>query len=229
MITADRPSPAAPQSIPPAAWALVVASAAMVALLAHHPVVAHGAGHADTLAALARLGASAALVHGTLFIVIGGLLYGVTALALALGMRRPVVTFGLICHALGCAAVGGAMLCDGFVTPRLAQVALDHGWTNDGGAALFSLIAITIQVLTKAGLIGMGAGMCCLSWSGPRTTRLLAALALPAGLCTAIAAASGLHMVPHSLLILTGLQALWYAGAALTLWRMRGTAKDVSR
>jgi hypothetical protein len=45
----------------------------------------------------------------------------------------------------------------------------------------------------------------------------LAALALPAGLGTALAAASGLHMHPHSLMLLTGVQALWYAGAALTL------------
>jgi hypothetical protein len=35
-------------------------------------------------------------------------------------------------------------------------------------------------------------------------------------------------MHPHSLMLLTGLQALWYAGAALTLWRMRAVS-DVSR
>jgi hypothetical protein len=220
MITADPTPPVTPRSIPPAAWALVVAGAAMVALLAHHPVVAHGGGYADTLAALVRLGDGAARVHGALFVVCGFLLYGVTALAQALGMRRPVIVFGLLCHALGCAAVGGAMLCDGFITPRLAQVVLDQGWTNDGTAALFALIGIAIQVLTKAGLIGMGAGMCCLSWASPRTTRLLAALALPAGVGTALAAASGLHMHPHSLMLLTGVQALWYAGAALTLWRV---------
>lgn len=193
----------------------------MVAIVAHHPVVARGTGHADTLAALVRLGDGAALVHGALFGVVGALLYGVTALALALGMRRPAVVFGLVCYALGCGAVGGAMLCDGFITPHLARVALVHGWANDATAPLFSLVAIAIQMLTKAGLVGMGAGMCCLSWANPRTTRLLAALALPAGLATALAAASGLHMHPNSLMILTGLQALWYAGAALTLWRLR--------
>lgn len=220
MITAGQPGATPPRPIPPAAWALVGAGAAMVALLFHHPVVAHGTNYADTLAALVRLGDRAARVHGALFVVCGFLLYGVTALALALGARRPVIVFGVICHALGCAAVGAAMLGDGFITPRLARVALDHGWPHDGTAAVFSLIAIGIQVLTKAGLIGMGAGMCCLSWASPRTTRLLAALALPAGLGTALAAASGLHMHPHSLMLLTGVQALWYAGAALTLRRV---------
>lgn len=217
MITADSTPAMHPRSIPPAAWALVAAGAAMIALLAHHPVVGHGGGYADTLAALVRLGDSSARVHGALFVVIGLLLYGVTALAQALGMRRPVIVFGLACHALGCGAVGGAMLGDGFVTARLARAALDQGWTHDGTAAVFALIAIMIQALTKAGLIGMGAGMCCLSWANPRSTRLLAALALPAGLGTALAAASGLHMHPHSLMLLTGVQALWYAGAALTL------------
>jgi len=213
MIAADR----TPHSIPPAAWALVVAGVAMVAVLFHHPVVAHGTNYADTLAALVRLGDGAARVHGALFVVCGFLLYGVIALAMALDMRRPVIAFGVICHALGCAAVGGAMLGDGFITSKLAGVALDQGWPHDATAAVFSLIAIAIQVLTKAGLIGMGIGMCCLSWASPRTTRLLAALALPAGLGTALAAASGLHMHPHSLMLLAGVQALWYAGAALTL------------
>jgi hypothetical protein len=196
----------------------------MVALLFHHPVVPHGTHRADTLAALVRLGDAAALVHGALFVVCGVLLYGVTALAMTLGVHRPVIAFGVICHALGCAAVGGAMLGDGFVTARLARVALDQGWPQDGTAAAFALVAIAIQVLTKAGLIGMGIGMCCLSWAGPRTagskSRLLAVLAIPAGLGTALAAASGLHMHPHSLMLLTGVQALWYAGAALTLWRV---------
>jgi hypothetical protein len=203
MIAADS----TPRSIPPAAWALAVAGAAMVALLFHHPVVAHGTGYA-----------------GTLFVVCGFLLYGVIALALTLGPRRPVIAFGVACHALGCAAVGGAMLGDGFVTSRLAGVAIEQGWPHDATAAAFSLIAIAIQVLTKAGLIGMGVGMCCLSWASPRAAdgkcRLLAALALPAGLGTALAAASGLRMHPHSLMLLTGVQALWYAGAALTLWRV---------
>ena len=209
-----------PRPIPPAAWALVVAGAAMVALLFHHPVVPHGTAYGDTLAALVRLGAGAALVHGALFVVCGMLLYGVIALAMTLGLHRPVIVFGVACHALGCAAVGGAMLGDGFITPRLARIALDQGWPHDGTAAVFSLIAVAIQVLTKAGLIGMGTGMCCLSWASPRATRLLAALALPAGLGTALAAASGLHMHPHSLMLLTGVQALWYAGAALMLWRV---------
>jgi hypothetical protein len=220
MITADRQPATPPRPIPPAAWALAIAGAAMVALLFHHPVVAHGTNYADTLAALVRLGDGAARVHGALFVACGFLLYGVIALARTLDVRRPVIVFGVACHALGCAAVGGAMLGDGFITPRLARVALDQGWPHDGTVAVFALVAIAIQVLTKAGLIGMGAGMCCLSWASPLSTRLLAALALPAGLGTALAAASGLHMHPHSLMILTGVQALWYAGAALTLWRV---------
>ena len=220
MIAADR----TPRSIPPAAWALAFAGAAMVALLFHHPVVAHGTGYADTLAALVRLGDRAARVHGALFVACGFLLYGVIALAQTLGPRRTAIVSGVACHALGCAAVGGAMLGDGFITSRFARVAIEQGWPHDATAAVFALLAIAIQVLTKAGLIGMGAGMCCLSWASPRAANgkctLLAALALPAGLGTALAAASGLHMHPHSLMLLTGVQALWYAGAALTLWRV---------
>jgi hypothetical protein len=227
---AADPSPTASiRAIPPAAWALVVASATMVALLAHHPVMGHATTYADKMAALARLGTSSALVHGALFGVVAVLLYGVTALALALDARRPAAAFGLLCHALGCGAVGGAMLLDGFITAPLAQAALDYAWPADATTVTFNLVAISIQMLTKAGLVGMGIAMCCLSWSNARATPLLAALALPAGLGSAFAAASGLRMHTHSLVLLTSLQALWYAGAALTLWRMRGTAPAVSR
>lgn len=224
MISAQPTPPAGPRGIPPAAWALVAASVALVALLAHHPVVTHAEGFADKLAALDRLGGASALVHGTLFAVVGALLYGVTALALALDLRRPAILFGLICHAAGCAAVCGAMLFDGFVTAPLARAALAHGWSEDGAGPALALVGIAIQMLTKAGFVGMGAGMCCLSWANPRATRLLAALAVPGGLATALAAGSGLHMHTHSLMALTGLQALWYAAAALTLWRGRGAA-----
>lgn len=224
MISAQPSPSAAPRGIPPAAWALAGASAALVALLAHHPVVAHGTGFAGTLAALDRLGAASALVHGTLFAVVGALLYGVTALALVLDVRRPAVAFGLICHAGGCAAIGGAMLFDGFVTAPLARDALAHGWTADAALPVLTLVGIVIQALTRAGFVAMGAGICCLSWADACATRALALLAVPGGLATALAAAGGLHMHPRTLMALTALQALWYAGAALALWRGRGAA-----
>jgi hypothetical protein len=204
MISAQSTPPVqAARTIPAASVGLLAAGSATLILLAQHPVAEHHAG---------------AALHGALTGLLCILLYGVLTLAHRIGLQRPAVGFGLAAYGFGCAAMIGAMLFDGFVTARLAEWLLAHGQA-DGGAAL-ALVAICIQVLTKAGLIGMGLGVCCLSWARARSTRLLAALGVLGGLLPALAVmALGLRLEPQLLIALTGLQALWYAGAALWLWR----------
>jgi hypothetical protein len=218
MISAQSTPPVqAARTIPAASVGLLAAGSATLNLLAQHPVAEHHAG-AALLTDLVERGASGAHVHGALTGLLCILLYGVLTLAHRIGLQRPAVGFGLAAYGFGCAAMIGAMLFDGFVTARLAEWLLAHGQA-DGGAAL-ALVAICIQVLTKAGLIGMGLGVCCLSWARARSTRLLAALGVLGGLLPALAVmALGLRLEPQLLIALTGLQALWYAGAALWLWR----------
>lgn len=206
-----------PPTIPPAAVALCAASLLTVFMLAHHPVAEHHVG-AAMLADLVRLGDAAARVHTMIIALVCALLYGVVALALRLDLRRPAVAFGLAAYGMGCAAMIGAMLLDGFATSAMAGWLLARGAATPDIASL-ALIAIGIQLLTRAGFVAMGVGIACLSWSRARSTRLLAALALPAGLLPVLAVACDTNMVPHSLIVLTGLQAAWYAGAAWTLWR----------
>ena len=216
MITAQS-SPAInpPRRPPPAALALAAASILTLVLLAHHPMAAHHAGDA-LLQDLVRLGDSSAHVHGGIIALVCALLYGVIALGLRLGLRRPAVAFGLAAYGFGCAAMTGAMLLDGFVTAPLARWLVSN--PAPGGIASLALVAASIQVLTKAGFTAMGLGIACLSWARPRSTPLLAALALPGGLLP-ILAALAMQMQPHSLILLTGLQLLWYVAAAWHLWR----------
>lgn len=218
MISAQSsPSTQATRTIPAASVGLLAAGSATLVLLAHHPVAEHHAG-AALLTDLVESGSSGAHVHGILTALLCILLYGVLTLAQRIGLQRPAVGFGLAAYGFGCAAMTGAMLFDGFVTARLAEWLLAHGQVE--GSAALALVAICIQVLTKAGMIGMGLGVCCLSWARARSTRLLAALAVPGGLLPALAVVVGsLRLGPHLLIALTGLQALWYAGAALWLWR----------
>jgi len=215
------------RAIPPAAAALLAASLLTMVVLAHHPVAEHHLG-IELIADLARQGRATAQVHTLITVLVGALLYGVVALALHLDLRRPSIAFGLTVYGLGCAAMTGAMLLDGFATSAMAGWLLAHGPASAQAAAAgvaapdlssLALIAIGIQVLAKAGFVGMGVGMLCLSWSRPSATRLLAGLALPAGLLPALAIASGTVLRPPSLIALTALQALWYLGAAWTLWR----------
>lgn len=210
---------ARPPASPTAALALAAASLATLALLAHHPVGGHSAGDPDGLHSIAHLGNQSALVHGTLILVVGALLYGVIALALRLDMRRPAVAFGVAMYGAGCGAMFAAMLFDGFVVARLAEYLLASARPPEGAPAL-ALVAIAVQVFTRAGFFGMGIGMCLLSWTRAGGERLLAILALPAAVVPMAAlAASGMHIGPRILIALTGLQAVWYLGAAWRLWR----------
>jgi hypothetical protein len=220
MIPADYTAANAPaRAIPFPAVALCVASLATMVLLAHHPVAAHQDG-GDLVADLVHLGDAAKQVHTVIIALVVALLYGVTALALRLDLRRPAVAFGLAAYGFGCATMVGAMLLDGFATVGMAKWLLAHA--QPGGKpdiASLVLIAIGIQLLSRAGFVGMGIGILCLSWSRLTGTRLLAVLALPGGVLPLLAVAFGTYMAPHSLIMLTALQALWYVGAAWMLWR----------
>lgn len=221
MITDTTAGRAAAPPVPVPAMALLGAALATLALLAHHPTLARGdGGRTAHLHAMVDLGGAAAAVHGLLGIVVLALLYGVLALGLALDARRPGVAFGMAAYGIGCAAILGAMLLDGYVMAALAERLLAPGMPPDD-TVLFTLVPLCIQALTKAGLALMGIGMCCLSWSRARATRALAMLVPLAGLLPIVPAiAGGAWLRPHTLIALTGLQALWYAGAAWTLWRL---------
>lgn len=213
--------------------ALVGASLLVLVFLAHHPVSAGAHDTRDMLEALAHLGGRAALVHALLIGLVSLLLFGVIDLADALATAAPQhrvgVVFGLALYGGGCAAVTGAMLLDGFVTAQLAARLLAQGAAGHDAAplpdnlpALFALLGCTIQVLTKAGLCGMGGGMCALSCMAGRRDRWFAAAGPLAGLLPAIVTVySGAHLQPHLLLVLAACQALWYLAAARSLWALR--------
>lgn len=213
--------------------ALAGASVMVLVFLSHHPV-SGGAHDARTmLEALTHLGERAALVHALLIGLVGMLLFGVIDLADALAAtqarQRTGVAFGLALYGGGCAAVTAAMLGDGFVTPQLAARLLERSGTGgeaaallDSAPALFVLLGSLIQVSTKAGLLGMGLGMVCLSWAGRRRGSWFAALGPLAGLLpVAVAVWLGTRLQPHSLIVLAACQALWYFGAARVLWTLR--------
>lgn len=219
-----------PIQLPPRAagcCALVGASLLVLVFLAHHPV---SSGTHDThgmLESLAHLGSRAALVHALLIGLVALLLFGVIDLADALGRARPRrrvgVGFGLALYGGGCAAVAGAMLLDGFVTAQLAARLLEHGApVLDSAPAMFALVGSLIQALTKAGLVAMGVGMCALSAAaGRRSSWFVVAGPLAGLLPVLVAVASGMRLQPHVLFVLAAGQALWYLGAARTLWTLR--------
>lgn len=222
--TSSSETAASAPRFPLAALILVAGSLGTLALLARHPT-ADIAGMHDPFAiltALAQGGAASAHMHGELIGVLGAMLYGVIAFAATLERRGSVVVFGVAAYGLGFAAMIGAMLLDGFVTAPLAQRLLDVKQLG-GGTAAFALLEFGIQLLTKTGFCAMGVAMCCLSWAQPRTSRMLAWMAVASGVLPVVTIlAAGVHLAPHSLILIAGLQALWYCAAGYHLWRKAG-------
>jgi hypothetical protein len=173
------------------------------------------------LAQVLRLGQSDMVVHGVLIGAVFALFYGAIELSRALGRDRPSATIGLMLYANGCIFLCGAMLLDGFVTPQLARALLAAGERfSDAAGASCMLVSSCIQVLTKTGLVVMGAGMAC--WSaacrgGPVALMILGVVAgfLP----PMLAILFGIRMDPHSLMLLVGAHGAWNLTAALFLWR----------
>jgi hypothetical protein len=207
----------------PGSIALLLASSAALAVLSHHPHIhPQSTDQMLRMAADVDLGAKALHVHGALVAILGLLLYGTVELAYAPGMRRTTVTFGLVAYVLGAAAMTTAMLLDGFITSHTAALLLEkmHGnqitqSTLDAAPAVFALLSVAIQVLTKAGFCSMGIGMCCLSLSGVDRSRLFGCMGLFAGLLPAMFVAfSGVWLRQHQLMALVASQAIWYFSAA---------------
>jgi hypothetical protein len=150
------PSPA---ETPPARRLFAAAMLAGPALLTlvlvlHHPVVRRQDGTADLAAGVAEIATANRVVHGTLFVLLAMQAIGYYLFSDRLGWRRPAVAVGFLAHAAGVLLLGVPLLLDGFVAVDLAAACrrAAEGCGPAGGAAL-RLVAVTIQVFTKAGLV----------------------------------------------------------------------------
>jgi hypothetical protein len=216
---------------------LLLAGGATLAVLAFHPHLSpHPAEGMLHLLADARLRTQAAYVHGGLIAMLAVLLYGMLKLAGVLNVRRTPVAFGLIAWSFGAAAMSVAMLLDGFATAQLAGALLQKIGAGERpqdilqtAPVVFSLVSVVIQVFTKAGFCAMGVGMCALSWAGREQARCLGWLGLVVGGLPAFAyVLSGVGLGQHQLMVLVACQGIWYAGAAMSMAKLRSGASALS-
>jgi hypothetical protein len=83
-----------------------------------------GAGQLQILQSIARLQLLKAVVHGVAIASLCGYAFGYAALARQLSLRRWPVLAGLACYLIGCIALVGATVVDGFVIPHIAADAI---------------------------------------------------------------------------------------------------------
>jgi hypothetical protein len=187
----------------------------------------HGGGGTTPLAILegiARLQGLKELVHGVAIASVCAYAFGYAALARRLGLERPLALAGLVTTLLGCAAMIGATVLDGFVVPHVAADAI--AGTPARVAFAYDLVhylGVVLNDLAKLGWVLQAAG--AIAWStlllrmrgAARWTGAIGVLS--SGAVVALLVASATNMTMASLLAVLVAQMAWNLAAAA--WLMR--------
>ena len=206
-------------------------------LVLHHPVVRSHDGTADFAAGVGEIATANRVVHGTLLVLLAVQAFGYYLFSDRLGWRRPAVAAGFLAHAAGVLLLGVPVLLDGFVAVDLAAAcrrAAQGCGPADG--AIFRLVAVTIQVFTKAGLVVTSSAIAAWSlalWSGavgpltssgaPRPDRMLRGAGAIGLACAVVPVAVlvgvGGYLRPSTLAGPVAAQVVWALVAAVVVGR----------
>jgi len=190
-----------------------------LALIAHHPTVG-GLTGAEAIAKIRDLQTADKLVHGALITIVIAFGFAMSMLADCLGNARLAVRAGQNCYAMGVFAMVGAMLIDGFVIPDVATT-LATG--SIGIEAISDVVmrfgGVQIQILTKFGLLATALAIGLFSVALFRDNAWARASAVIGFLGCAVTiiwiTVLGVTLTPHSLRLVFGTQAVWYASIAV--------------
>ncbi len=185
-----------------------------------------GGGHTpqQILEGIAGLTTLKETVHGVAIASVCTYAFGYASLARRLGLERPNVLAGLLVYLFGCAAMIGATLIDGFITPHIA---LGAAAATPGRVQfaydLVHFLGLILNDMAKLGWILQAVG--ALAWSltlirmRGAARRAGAVGMLSSVLVCAIVYASDAAMSMTALLSVLLAQLLWNLSAAL--WLMR--------
>jgi hypothetical protein len=118
----------------------------------------------EVLQGIAKLVALKEAVHAVAIASVCAYAFGFTVLARRLGLHRPLVLGGLTTFLIGCVAMVGATIIDGFVTPHIAIDAITH--SPERAIAAYDTIRYLgdmLNDLAKLGWVLQAAG--ALAWS----------------------------------------------------------------
>jgi hypothetical protein len=203
---------------------IAIAFCALVTIfaIAHHPTVSARA-PAEALTEMVKLAGADRLVHGTLIAIMGVLLYGFAIFSIRRGLHRQTSMAALIAFAAGIAAVVGAALIDGFLTPAIAE--RYAGAATDAIKTVVPVLvagALMIQILTKFGFVAMS--IAAAFWSAdlvatPGVVRATGIIGFLSGVVAIGVLVFAGHLNPHSLSAIALVQAIWYLAVAVLLFR----------
>lgn len=204
---------------------IVLASLLSVVALAHHPT-AQARDPAAFVAAIARKAAMDRLVHGSMILFIGALVYGFSYLTVRLEGTTPWALAAFIAYAVGAIGMVGAASVDGFVVPDLVARYQDQPAEQlQTMRHLLGLCLVIIRAWARLGVITMS--LAYVLWSvallaRPGGVRVVGAIGCIAGASLVIAALSGiLPMTMHGMLVLGVAQTVWSVAIGILLMRGR--------
>lgn len=215
------------------ALCLFIGTAIMLAAMSVHPTA-----HTHDLATFFRETADGALlnraVHGSAITGLWISFCGQCGLALALGLRRPVVRLGLIFVMAGTIVLTGAATANGVILPWLAERYVDaNAATQESARPLLVLVTAANRACDHMGIVALGLGLA--AWSvvllRSAATRPLAIAGFICGIGPIVALFIGkLPMTVHGFGLFALIQGLWIVAAGIALRKgvVRGLAAVLS-
>jgi hypothetical protein len=183
-----------------------------------------GQGQLAILQSIAQLAALKAAVHGVAIASLCAYAFGYSALARRLSLHRPAVLAGLAAYLMGCVALVGATVVDGFVIPHLAADAIAGSPTRlQVGYELVHAAGLALTDAAKIGWLLQAVG--ALAWAGVLMSeaglaRFIGALGAVANLAVgATVLGAGVNMSMAAILSILLAQLVWNLAAAFWLVR----------
>lgn len=201
---------------------MLVATVASIVFVALDPVVS-----GDTSRALLQGIVAAApthrLVHAVELACVLCLAFGFTSLAARIGPRRPAVLGACVAYVVGCLAMVGAAITDGFVTGDVAGYFLQAGHGVDTGREMIHLCYVVVQDLAAASWFFQSAGVLAMALALLRERglqRVVGVLGLATGAVPPIAIVATWPTMDTTVIVgILCAQAAWNAAAATLLLR----------
>ncbi len=202
--------------------ALLIASVLTVALMATHPTV-HAHEPAEFIGAVARQATTNAVVHGSLIVLMGILVYCYSCLASRLGLDSACVRAGLVAYVMGIVAVMPAALTGGFLIPEFVERFRDRPAQDLLVMKhILTLCSLAMQLGTRVWVVATSAAV--ILWSVALTgrgARTVGVLGVVAGVAPLVALAAGrLPTNVHGVGAFVLVQAVW--GVAVGVLMIRG-------
>ena len=184
----------------------------------------------EILQGIARLQSLKELVHGVAIASVCAYAFGYASLARRLGLHRPLVLAGLAVYLIGCVAMVGATMLDGFITPHIAMDAVTaHPERVQFAYNFVHEVGLILNDLAKLGWILQAAG--ALAWSMTLmreggVNRVIGSVGLlSSALVGVLVLGSATNMSMASLLGVLVAQLGWNLAAAVLLLRQPVTSR----